>query len=157
MTWHSLPPKARWLFHLQALSRYVFFWIPMTVFAAFMGSGALSVVWAIGIASGWLFVLLIWTLWSPSLGWSRWAWTLRTHDLLVHRGVLVRSTTAVPLARVQHVDTQQGPLEQLFGLVRLTISTASGGGPDVLIPGMDPAQAEALRDQLVQVEGDDGV
>lgn len=157
MEWKTLPSRARWLFHLQAVSRFVFVWVPFTVMGAVFG---VSVVdwWIVAlIASGWMVFLLVWSAVVPSLAWARWAYAVREHDLIVHRGVLVRATTAIPRARIQHVDTRQGPLEQVFGLVRLTVSTASGGGADAEIPGLTPKDAEALRDELVQVEGDDGV
>ncbi len=159
MEWHSLPPRARWLFHLQALSRYVLFWLPATGVAAVMALPMFSWTTVVGIAAAWLVFQLVWAVWMPSLSWARWAWSIREHDLLVHRGVLIRATTAVPLARIQHVDTRQGPLEQLFGLVRVTVSTASGGGPDITLPGLTRDVAEDLRDRLVVAagQGDDGV
>jgi len=157
MDWKTLPTSARWLFQLQAISRFVFMWIPFTALGSVF---AVSVVdwWTVAlVASAWMVFLLVWTSVMPSLAWSRWAYAVREHDLIVHRGVLVRATTAVPRSRIQHVDTRQGPIEQIFGLVRVTVSTASGGGADAEIPGLRPEEAEALRDMLVQVEGDDGV
>lgn len=157
MDWQTLPSRARWLFHLQALMRLALFWTPVCVFGAAMATPWTGWMGAVGGAVATWLLAAVWSVWAPSLAWSRWAWVVRDHDLLVHRGVLLRLTTAIPLSRIQHVDTRQGPLEQLFGLQRVTLHTASGGGADAAIPGLDPAQAEALRDRLVRVEGDDGV
>lgn len=157
MVWKTLPARARWLFHLQAISRFLFFWLPFTVMGAVFAVSAVEWWIVAAVASGWLVFLLVWSSVVPSLSWARWTYAVREHDLIVHHGVIVRSTTAIPRSRIQHVDTRQGPIEQVFGLVRLTVSTASGGGADAEIPGLTPEDAEALRDALVQVEGDDGV
>ena len=45
-----------------------------------------------------------------------------------------------------------------MGLARVQVFTASGIGGDGVIPGLALVDAEALRDQLVQLGGgDDGV
>ena len=65
--------------------------------------------------------------------------------------------TSIALTRIQHVDMRQGPLEQWMGLARVQVFTASGMGADGSIPGLKFEQAQRLRDQLLQFEGDDGV
>lgn len=158
MTWRHLAPPARLLFYLQAFSRFFLVWLPMTTVAA-AGAAAflVPVLWAVIGASAWLFVLFIATLWLPSLAFDRWAYALRADDLVIARGVLVRAVTAIPVSRIQHVDTRQGPLEQALGLASVTIHTASGLGGDGVIPGLLREDAEALRDELIRVSGDGGV
>lgn len=157
MTWTQLSPRARLLFYLQAFSRLLLFWLPVTIGGVVAGSFAVGLKIAAMIGVGWGFVLFVATLWLPALSWERWAYALRDGDLLIARGVLVHSVTAIPLARIQHVDTQQGPIEQWFGLARVIIHTASGVGGDGAIPGLALEDAEALRDTLIRVSGDDGV
>lgn len=167
MAWERLPTKARLLFHLQALARFVFFWVPTTGALGFTGvlmatsqwsmDWSASVMWSLGLGIGWLLILLILALWMPSLAWQRWAWMVRERDLLIVHGVIVKEVTAIPLSRIQHVDTRQGILEQWFGLARLSIYTASGMGADGFIPGLTSEMADALRDRLVRDDGDDGV
>lgn len=154
----GLDPSARMLFHLQALIRLVTVQWPMAtmigVGVALLGGGVWMGLGA-GAATGFGFFLL--ALWYPSLSFDRWGYELRDEDLLIQRGVLFRSLTAIPTARVQHVDTRQGPLEQWIGLARVQIYTAAGMGADGIIPGLDLRDAEALRDELVRRHGDDGV
>jgi membrane protein YdbS with pleckstrin-like domain len=105
-------------------------------------------------------LLFLEAVWLPALAYAAWGWQVREHDLRVERGVLIRRETSIPLGRIQHVDTRQGPLERLFGLSRLQVFTASGAGADASIPGLDRAIADALRDRLVakaNAERDDGV
>lgn len=157
MIWTTLDPQARLLFYLQAFTRLFLFWLPVSVAGGvglWVQVGAL--VGAV-TASCWFFAMLLIAVWHPSLAWSRWAYVVRDGDLLISHGVLVRSVTAIPTQRIQHVDTQQGPLEQWLGLARIRIYTASGVGADGVIPGLRLAIAEQLRDHLVAVDGDDGV
>jgi membrane protein YdbS with pleckstrin-like domain len=153
-----LDPRARLLFYLQAFSRLTLFWVPVSsVLAAVVAYFAASLVAGVVVGGSWFFAMFLLALWMPALSWSRWGYLLREDELLITRGVLVRRVTAIPTMRIQHVDTRQGPVEQWMGLARLQIHTASGVGSDGVIPGLTLGTAEALRDQLVEVEGDDGV
>jgi hypothetical protein len=152
-----LAPRARWLFHLQALARLAVFG---PLFSVGAGVGlSWAVGWQVGLAGGSVvgLVLVISSLWLPTLAYERFGYALTERELLVRRGVLTRRLTAIPTSRIQHVDTQQGPLEQAFGLTRLLVFTASGQGADGVIPGLDPEEADRLRDELVRGSGDDGV
>lgn len=155
--WVGLDPKARILFYLQAFSRLALFWAPVTVGGVAAASFGVGLLYAALGGAAWMFVLFIMALWIPALAWERWAYAIRDEDLLIARGVLVHTVTAIPLARIQHVDTRQGPLEQWMDLSRVQIHTASGVGEDGMIPGLTLADAESLRDVLIQVSGDDGV
>jgi hypothetical protein len=145
------------MFHLASLARFGLFWLPVTA----VGTVALASVWAwtyaMALGGLWIAFQLLLALWMPALAWSRWAWLIRERDLMIASGVIFRSVMSIPLSRVQHVDVQQGPLERVFGLARVNIYTASGSGADGVIPGIELADAEALRDRLVRVEGDAGV
>ncbi len=93
----------------------------------------------------------------PGLTWRYLGYGVREHDLLLQRGVLFRRRTSVPLNRIQHVDTHQGPLERFFGLSSLLVYTASTMSADAVVPGLDEQTAESLRDELARRGGDDGV
>ena len=155
--WSTLDPRARTLMYAQAAARFVLFWVPATAVAAAFATGWVAWRTALGVGFGWLVVQALLAIWLPALTWARWAWSLRDGDLLVSRGVIVHTVTAIPLRRVQHVDVTQGPLEQAWGLSSLAVYTASGMGADAVIPGLRPDQAQALRDRLAQAAGDDGV
>jgi len=51
------------------------------------------------------------------------------------------------VSRIQTVDIQRGPLEQLFRLANVTITTASAAGP-LEIHGLDHGTAERIVDEL---------
>jgi len=155
-----LATQARLLFHLQSFARLVLVWVPLIAVATGVAAFFLEdVVAASVIGLVVLFLRFLLALWWPWLAWSRWGYRAGDDELLIRRGVLFRSVTAIPIERVQHVDVRQGPIEQWFGLAGVHIYTASGLGSDGVVPGLLRDDAEALRDQLVAGagRGDDGV
>ena len=83
----------------------------------------------------------------PVARYRRWRYALRHEDLWIRHGVWWLVVTVVPLARLQFVDTRQGPLDRAFGLSQLVVHTASSGATTTL-PGLDSDEAEGLRDRL---------
>ena len=77
-----------------------------------------------------------------------WQFDVREDDLYLERGVLTRVNTVVPFVRVQHVDTQRGPVERALGLASVVVYTAGSRGADVTIPGLTPERADDLQEQL---------
>jgi uncharacterized protein len=113
------------------------------------GTGALVA----GLVGGGLAGLLgILALVQPRLAYRRFGYEITELGLYVARGRLWRSWQVVPHARVQTVDTKRGPLERLFGLVSVQVTTASAsGGTDV--PGLDSAVADDLVEELARRAG----
>jgi membrane protein YdbS with pleckstrin-like domain len=86
----------------------------------------------------------------PWLRYRRWRYALREDDLWLSRGVIWHSTSVIPYARLQFVDTTQGPLDRMFGLAQLIVHTAAPGTSGQL-PGLASDEAEALRERLARV------
>lgn len=75
---------------------------------------------------------------------------LRDDDFLVRRGLLFQRFAAVPYGRMQLVDINRGPLARMLGLAELKLSTAAESSR-VELPGLRFADAEALRDRIVEL------
>lgn len=160
---HALHPRVVGLWRVQALVGFITLFGPLAVgiggvlftilglgpaFAAAMGSVALLLLVLLIIQVG------VW----PPLSYDRFRYAVRDQDLWIARGVLFRQQSVIPHARIQHVDTRQGPVERVFGLTRLLVFTASGLSADGGIPGLESSTAEALRDDLAgRVGGEDGL
>ncbi|KAA9373473.1 PH domain-containing protein [Microbispora cellulosiformans] len=52
-----------------------------------------------------------------------------------------------PVSRIQTVDSERGPLEQLFRLANVTVTTASAAGP-IKVGGLDRDTAQRLVAEL---------
>ena len=110
--------------------------------------------WAVGAA-----VLLPWLLCAvlairlPASRYAAWRYWVDTDALRLSRGVMFRVESVVPYTRIQHLDTEQGPIERTLGLSRLIIHTAAGTGESLRIPGLHPRDATALRERLALLAG----
>jgi len=95
------------------------------------------------------------------LRYRAWGFVVGDDDLYLERGVLTKVESSVPYVRVQHVDTQRGPVERALGLSSVVVYTAGSRGADVAIPGLGPERArelrERLRDLAIESEGADAV
>ena len=81
--------------------------------------------------------------------YASWRWALREDDVLARYGVVFRVARSIPRVRVQHVDVHSGPIDRALGLVEVSLHVAGSAGPVLTIPGLAPAEAEALREALV--------
>ncbi len=88
----------------------------------------------------------------PRLTYRHWRYVVRPDAVLVSYGVIWRMRRCVPRLRIQHVDIDSGPIDRAFGLVRLSLYTAGTIAAVATIPGLAPAEAEALRELLLAAE-----
>ncbi|GAB3663334.1 PH domain-containing protein [Halopiger thermotolerans] len=107
-----------------------------------------------------VLVLLLGAAYAVRL-YQVWQFELQADALYLERGVVTFVETAVPFVRVQHVDTQFGPIERVFGLSSVVVYTAGSRNADVRIPGLTPDRARELQDTLrelaVESEAEDAV
>ena len=75
---------------------------------------------------------------------------LRDDDLVFRKGLMFQRFVAVPYGRMQLVDINRGPLDRAVGLSELKFVTAAAAS-GVVIPGLPAAEAEELRDRLVEL------
>lgn len=142
--WRALP---RALLTLRRLL-LVMWMVPLTVATGVLLGMFVGSAWAAFAAVP--AALLVWG-W-PMLGrnWRSWRYAERADDLLIQRGVLWREETVVPYGRMQLVEVESGPLQRKFGLASLQLHTAAAA-TDATVPGLDPHEAERLRDRLTEL------
>ncbi|MFP8487526.1 PH domain-containing protein [Gracilimonas sp. Q87] len=92
-----------------------------------------------------LFLYLLIGLLYPKLRWQRWKYDVSEKEIDLLRGIIIKKRTLVPINRVQHVDTRQGPVYRKFGLSSVTISTAATTHE---IPALDDETANELRNTI---------
>jgi uncharacterized protein len=84
----------------------------------------------------------------PGLRWRRWRYEIRDDEVDLQRGILWVTRTLVPLARIQHVDTQSGPLQRRFNLATVVFYTAAGANR---IPELSAPVAAGARDRIAEL------
>ena len=111
---------------------------------------------AVVLASAWPLLALVpllavgaWLWWLIGRQVAAWGYAEREDDLLIRKGVMLRSMVVVPYGRMQYVDVQAGPLDRRLGVATVQLHTASAG-TDAVIPGLPPEEAARLRDRLAR-------
>ncbi|NND35356.1 MAG: PH domain-containing protein, partial [Saprospiraceae bacterium] len=61
----------------------------------------------------------------------------------------------IPFSRVQHCEIIKGVIDNMIGLVELRIFTAGGSSSDLVIPGLTPDVAFALKEHIIGKISDD--
>ena len=135
-------------------------------------------LWAVGAAMAWVIPVLaqvVWVALTPRPAWLHVAvaavtvvlmilhigvvpvWRYRVHRweispqaVFTRSGWLVQQRRIAPISRVQTVDTHRGPLDRLFGLANVTVTTASSAGA-VHIVALDNDVAERVVAQLTDI------
>ena len=77
-------------------------------------------------------------------------WEISPQAVFTRTGWLVQERRIAPISRVQTVDTYRGPLDRLFGLANVTVTTASSAGA-VHIAGLDDDVAGRVVEQLTDI------
>lgn len=81
----------------------------------------------------------------PKIRWERWRYEVREQEIELQYGLFVIKRTLVPMVRVQHVDTEQGPILRKYGLAAISISTAATVHT---VPALVTEEADELRNRI---------
>lgn len=139
---HQVDPRAvRW-WQLRALLLLVVLAVPQVVALLVTGHGAWWAALAATVAGGLVYGLVV-----PPLRYRIHRWEVTGEAVYTLSGWLVREWRIAPISRVQTVDTEHGPLQQLLRLATVTVTTASARGA-VKIAGLDAAAAAELARTL---------
>jgi len=74
-------------------------------------------------------------------------WETTEDAVYTSQGWINQEWRVAPMSRIQTVDTERGPLQQMFGLATVTVTTASAAGA-LRLTGLDRAVADELVAQL---------
>jgi len=77
-------------------------------------------------------------------------WEISDRAAFTRTGWLVQQHRIAPISRVQTVDTYRGPLDRLFKLANVTVTTASSAGA-VRIVALDNDVAEGIVARLTDI------
>lgn len=152
---HRVSRKARAFWTVRALPGWLIVGVVVTLILAGSGAngaGAITVaVLTVALALAHLIVM-------PQWRYRVHRWEITESAVYTQSGWFSQERRIAPIARVQTVDTQRGPIEQLFGLSNVTVTTASARGP-LKIHALDRTVADHTVTWLTeraQLAGGDG-
>lgn len=141
---HQVNPRAvRW-WQLRTLPWLVVLAAPQVVLLLTTGSAAWGVTLAVTAVLVLAYLLVV-----PRILFRIHRWEITDEAVYTLSGWLVREWRIAPISRVQTVDTQHGPLQQLLKLATVTVTTASARGA-VKIAGLDARDAAELARTLTE-------
>jgi hypothetical protein len=85
---------------------------------------------------------------SEYRGFELRGYVLRERDLSYRAGYFFHSYTTLPFNRLQHSEISQGPNARAFKICTLKLYTAGSSGANLSISGMDPLDAQRIRDYI---------
>lgn len=108
------------------------------------GSAAMPGRFAVGAVA--LLILMVWLM-VPFLRWRTTTYELTSKRLRLRAGIVTRHGRDIPLARINDVSFEQGPLDRLLGCGRLVVESAGEHGQIVLteIPRVQDVHATVFR------------
>ncbi len=108
------------------------------------------------IAAG--FILLLISVWIIMF-YNRYTYLINDDGVEIRRGILWKKDVTIPYNRIQNIDIDRGPIEQLVGIYKMNIFTAGTGslssstlssgmfGAEGYLPGIDnPGE---IRDRIL--------
>ncbi|HEY9522604.1 MAG TPA: PH domain-containing protein [Thermopolyspora sp.] len=140
-TWRRVSPKLMWA-ELVGTFLGALFFLALTIPLHLLQVPFAPAI-SIAVAAIALIALVLVPRRVRSIGYQ-----LRDDDLLFRRGIMFLRFVAVPYGRMQLVDINRGPVDRFLGLSELRFVTAAAS-TGVTIPGLEAADADALRDRLV--------
>ncbi|PZG17795.1 hypothetical protein C1J01_17140 [Nonomuraea aridisoli] len=105
----------------------------------------LGVVVAV-FAAGCLALALV----APRAAYRVERWEVTDQAVYTRKGWMTHTWQVAPMSRIQRVDTARGPVQRLFGLADVTVTTASSAGA-VKIEALDHELAAELAERLTAI------
>jgi len=142
-----LHPAAMLIDAIKTIRRWVSAFVIPGI--AVLASRGFSMQTIVLILLGALVAAAIAALWG-FLSWRATTYEISGDAFRLRQGVLQKNERTIPLEHVQSVDTVQGIIQRLFGIVEVRVETAGGGTsePDASLSALNRADAEELRREI---------
>ena len=92
-----------------------------------------------------LGVILIIGIVSPWFRFHRYCYSINDECIDIKEGYIFVERNIVPIERLHKLQTNRGPIDQLFGVAKVIVTTAGG---DVVIRFLEVQKAEEIADLL---------
>jgi membrane protein YdbS with pleckstrin-like domain len=130
-------------------------WLVEALLESALTAGVLLLVgyvWAPFEVTWWMAVALVvlaavYVAVVPAWKYAVHRWEVTGTAVYTQTGWWTRERRIAPISRIQTVDYAEGFLERLFGLARVTVTTASAAGA-LAITGLERQRAVALSEEL---------
>jgi membrane protein YdbS with pleckstrin-like domain len=146
---HRVSPRAVAYWRTAALIGSVVLWALLAVGYALLPERPwwVTALLVVVVAADLAYVVVV-----PGLRYRVHRWEVTPTAVHTRSGWLTREERIAPLSRVQTVDTAQGALMRYFGLMSITVTTASAAGP-LTLECLDAPTARSVVAELTEITG----
>lgn len=92
-------------------------------------------------------IIVIW----PYISYPKKKYALREHDIIYQNGVFWKSYKVIPFNRLQHIELTRSPIDRMLNLATLVFYTAGGNYGDLSIAGFENAEADKIREHILDI------
>lgn len=137
---HRVSPRALWYWAARAAVLWVVLLVPQVIWWFAGGGDRLP---HLIVALVWLVLAAVHLVVMPQWRYRVHRWEATDTAVYTQTGWISQERRIAPISRVQTVDSERGPIEQLFRLANVTVTTASAAGP-IKIHGLAIKDADRL-------------
>ena len=138
----KLEKEAKSLMRLTSVVIFAFMLIPATILCTFVFE--LDTLWMICLAALWAFAA-VYIVIAPKIRYERYRYCIDDEAIRVRRGLLWIKEDVVPIERLHKLQTSQGPLDRIFKLSAVNVTTAGG---DITIKFLKESIAAEIAEAL---------
>jgi hypothetical protein len=138
---HRVSPRALWYWAARGAVLWAVLLVPQVIWFFADSDGAELPHLLVGVA--WLVLAAAHLAVMPQWRYRVHRWEATDTAVYTQAGWLKQERRIAPISRVQTVDSERGPIEQLFRLANVTVTTASAAGP-IKIHGLAVRDADQL-------------
>lgn len=88
---------------------------------------------------------LLYVLISPKVRYERYRYILNEEEIDVMEGFIFTKRNIVPIERLHKIAVLKGPIDRVFGLAKVVVTTAGG---DVTVRFMEDEKADQIAESL---------
>jgi len=138
---HRVSPRALWYWAARAAVLWILLLVPQVIWWFGDSGGGRRPHFV--VAAVWLVLAVVHLVVMPQWRYRVHRWEATDTAVYTQTGWISQERRIAPISRVQTVDSERGPIEQLFRLANVTVTTASAAGP-IKIHGLTTADADRL-------------
>ncbi|WP_433223975.1 PH domain-containing protein [Dactylosporangium sp. CS-047395] len=146
---HRVSPRALWYWAARAVVLWLVLVVPQVIWWIADGGGRAK---HLVVAAVWLLLAVAHMVVMPQWRYRVHRWEATETAVYTQTGWISQERRIAPISRVQTVDSERGPIEQLFRLANVTVTTASAAGP-IKIDGLAKGDADQLVADLTERVG----
>ena len=152
---NKIPDKGKTVWRIYGILQSLF------VLAVAIGGGVLTYFFEgpkwiyIILAIIWIILAVLWIVVFPNIRHNVWRYEVREQEIEIQSGLFVVKRTLIPMVRVQHVDTEQGPILKKYGLSNIKVSSAASAHQIPFLLTEDASMLRSKISELARVAEDD--